>query len=76
MSDPKKKKTTDELLDEVRNAVKDGIDNTLDYADTFVGEKPPTAKEMATNTYDIVVKNASVTINLYRSAYKLLFPKK
>jgi len=69
-------KTTDQLLDEVRETVKKSVNNALDYADTFVADKPPTAKEMADAAYDVVTKNAKLTISLYRDAYKLLFPKK
>jgi len=67
--------TTDDLLDDVRQAVKKGVDNTLAYADTFVADTPPTAKQMADATYDVVVKNSKLTIQLVRDAYKLFFKK-
>jgi hypothetical protein len=75
MSDPKKtKKSTDDLLNDLRDHVSTGVDETLDVAHNMMTKKDYAVQQMVKDGVDLMFKNGAIAIDTYRSVYKLLFP--
>jgi hypothetical protein len=76
---PRKQKTPNatQLLDDLRQTMSDGVHHSLDFVDKLVKKRDElTTHQLATETVDYVFKGGELTLNAYRNAYNLLFPRR
>lgn len=72
----KTNKKAEDLMDDLRDNIVKGLDNALQYAEDLVGQSDSlSTKTMATKTIDFLLKGGALTVDSYRQAYWLMFPK-